>query len=164
MRTVFDERATGDAGLARTTGETLDVDGYLTRDRSVTIGGPDYFGAGIEGTLTLQYDLTDIGAAIPALEIPAGCPPGLVDAPLPADAVLATNLPGLLTFTKLEPVAAVAAFYRDQLPALGWEEQPALFEDDTATIVEFVRGREHLLLRVTAGDPATRVDHALTFD
>ena len=118
----------------------------------------------IEGTATLSYDLTAIGEPATTIEVPPDCPPGLIDLAAPAGATTIVDLPGLQTLATEMPIPDAVAFYREQLPLLGWAEQPALFEDDAATIIEFIRGREHLLLRVTAGDPATRVDLALTFD
>lgn len=161
---TFDERALGDAGIARTEGEVwVAADGgQIVRYRLTTTAGPDYFGPGIEGTATLEYDLAGIGEPAAAIELPADCPPGLVDLPLPAGAVPTINLPGLLAFATPLPVAEAVAFYREQLAVLGWEEQPVLFEADAATVLEFTTGGQRLVLRVASSDPQTLIDLVLS--
>jgi hypothetical protein len=165
LRYIFDERALGDAGLTRTAGEiwVAAEGGHLLSYRLTTTAGEDYFGPGIEGTANIEYDLTRIGEPVAAIELPAYCPPGLVELPLPDGVTPSVNLPGLLAYATAMPVPDAVAFHREQLAALGWAEQLVLFEDEATTVLEFTEGRRRLVLRVAAGATETTVELALAW-
>ena len=65
--------------------------GYLVKYLLTAQGKEDYFGKGIEGTLTLDYELTDVGKPAQLQVLPADCPAGMVNVP---------TLPTCRTLTK----------------------------------------------------------------
>lgn len=58
---TFDERAFGQSGIAKSTGEmwVASDGGYIVKYELTTVGNADYFGEGIEGAITWNYELTD---------------------------------------------------------------------------------------------------------
>lgn len=93
--------------------------GYVVRYDLVIDGGPDLLGEGRTGKLSRHYELTDIGTT--TITIPAGCPAGLLQPPMPADAAVAESLPGFLTLTSKGSVVDTAALYRDTSLTFGWK-------------------------------------------
>lgn len=118
---TFDERALAHAGVTKSSGEVwiASSEGYVVRYIATTTGGPEYFGKGIEGTQTWDYQLSHVGVP-PAFDLPASCPPGLVDAPLMPDAIAVQSEPGLLRFETAASPAEVLAFYDEELSPMGW--------------------------------------------
>jgi len=160
---TFDERALGQAGLATTTGElwVASAGGYLVKYVLSTKGDANYFGDGIEGTLSLDYELTGANQPV-AIALPADCPPGLIDAPQLPDAANLQSLPGLLTYTTATSLADAAAFYKQQLPPLGWAADGDLATTDTTLSQDFTRADQTLTVIVSAGTGGTRVDLMLS--
>ena len=108
---TFDERALGLDGLATSSGElwVASSGGYLLKYVLKTQGDANYFGEGLAGALTLDYELT--GANQPVkVTLPAGCPPGVVDAPRLPDAANIQDLPGLLSYDTATSLANAATF------------------------------------------------------
>jgi hypothetical protein len=118
---TFDERALVQNGRNKSTGEmwVASEGGFIVRYLVTTKGNADYFGGGIEGTLTRDYQLTEVNQPL-TIELPVNCPPGLVDAPLLSDASIVVNLPGLLAYDTGTSVLEARAFYEQELPKLGW--------------------------------------------
>ena len=117
-RYTFDERALGQAGLSKSTGELwLASDGgYVLRYRLATKGD---FGEKTQGTITWEYELTRINQPL-TIKLPGACPPGLVDAPMVPNADSVENDPGVLRYRAPIKVTEAAAFYRKELESLGW--------------------------------------------
>jgi hypothetical protein len=118
---AFDQAAVGLPATAPTSGRIwlAATGGFVVRFESTTTGDARYFGEGTSGTLTTRYELTDVGASVP-IELPPGCPAGLIDAPTPADSTIVESLPGLLRLTTGGSVDATARLYRDTALAFGW--------------------------------------------
>jgi len=118
---AFDERALVQNGRNKSTGEmwVATEGGYIVRYLVTTKGNADYFGGGLEGTLTRDYQLTDINQPL-TIELPADCPAGLVNAPLLPDASNVVNLPSLLAYDTGTSVLEARAFYEQELSRLGW--------------------------------------------
>jgi len=123
---TFDERALGEAGRAESTGELwlATEGGYLVRYLASTQGDEAFFGQGASGTMTWDYQLSDVNAPV-QITLPADCPAGRVDAPRLPDAANVVDVPGWLEYDTATSVAEALAFYEESLPALGWGE-PAL--------------------------------------
>ena len=160
---AFDERALGQLGLAKASGEVWVAaeGGYVVRYLSSTTGDADFFGAGTAGTLALDYELTGAGQP-PAIVIPADCPAGLVDAPQLPDAANVDSQPGALASTTQTSLPDALAFYLSELPALGWTAvgdshaaTPA--PDQTTAILDFTRPGLRLTVVLSAGDGGTSV-------
>ncbi len=159
---TFDERALGQLGLATSSGElwVASTGGYLLKYVLTTKGDANYFGQGIDGTLTLDYELSGVNQPV-AIQLPADCPPSIVDAPRLPDATNAQSLPGLLTYDTATSVAEAAAFYQQQLPGLGWAAAGDPAKTDSAVSLDYARGNQTLTVILTAGEGGTRVNVVL---
>lgn len=118
---TFDERALGQAGLNESSGElwVASQGGYLVRYHLKTEGDENYFGEGMAGTVSWDYELSEVNQ-VAAIQLPENCPAGMVDAPLLPDAAVITNMPGLLQYETAVSVANAFAFYKQELPKRGW--------------------------------------------
>ena len=155
---TFDERAFGNLGLAEADGELwlAAEGGFVVRYLLNTTAGADYFGDGLEGTLTWDYELTDANQA-PAFELHADCPAGMVDAPLPEDAADVVAVPGLLAYsTGLSP-AETATFYEAEMPGLGWVLAGAPLVAEVGVRLDFARAAQTLAVVISAGEGETSV-------
>jgi hypothetical protein len=155
---TFDERALGLQDIAKSTGElwVASQGGYLVKYVLTTVGNADYFGNGIEGTLTWDYELTDVNQPV-AFALPADCPAGMVNAPQLPDASNVQNVPGLLTFDTSSSLADAAAFYQKQIPPLGWTLLGDPATNDTTALLDFTQGDQTMTVIITAGDAGTKV-------
>ena len=142
---TFDERALGETGFTKSTGQVwvASETGVVVRYLLTTTAGADYFGEGIEGTQTWEYNLTDVNQPV-TIDLPAGCPGGLVDAPLMPAAQNVRYLPGVTIYSIAGSIQAVFAFYQEQLPVLGWEAMSEPTAEDTLEIAVFVQGDQQL--------------------
>jgi hypothetical protein len=78
-----------------------------------------YYREGIEGTLNWEYDLTEPNQPV-ILELPPGCPAGLVDAPLMPDAQDIRRQPGASIYLTARSITDVLTFYEANcLPWVG---------------------------------------------
>jgi hypothetical protein len=79
---TFDEHALGHAGRATAIGEmwVASDGGYIVKYLLTTKGDAKYFGEGVEGTLSWDYELTDIGQPV-TITLPDDCPPGMLNVP-----------------------------------------------------------------------------------
>jgi len=159
---TFDERAFGQPDSAQSNGELwiANEGGYIVKYLLTTKGNADYFGEGIEGTLTWDYELTDVNQPV-TITLPDSCPGGLVNVPTLIDASDVLRLPGLLTYHTATSLADAAAFYQQELPKLGWEldGEPALA--DTSALLDYVQGAQTLSVIITADETGTTVNITL---
>ncbi|MBZ0315933.1 MAG: hypothetical protein K8L91_05910 [Anaerolineae bacterium] len=145
---TFDESAQGALDIADSTGElwVASDGGYLLRYTLVTTGGADYFGAGVEGTLAWDYTLSDINQPL-TIELPADCPPGILDVPIMADAVDTAEFPGFTSYTTPSSIQDTVAFYQEQVSALGGQsDNPPTIADETALYGFTLNGQAILLV------------------
>jgi len=155
---TFDQSALGQSGLAPSTGEmwVASKGGYLVKYLLTTKGNADYFGDGVEGTLTWDYELTDVNKPV-KIQIPKDCPGGKVNAPLLSDASNVVDLPGELSFDTSTGPAEVAAFYQKQLPDLGWKLQNGADITDAKALLDFQQGAQDLTVFITTDAGVTSV-------
>ena len=153
---TFDDSAIGQQDVAPSTGEM-----WVAADRPLVVAyrlttkaGAEYFGDGLAGTMSWDYQLTDIDAPA-TFTLPAGCPDGLVDAPLLADAANVSSVPGALTYETASGVADAAAFYEAQLPVLGWAAQEPPTATDAAAFLAYQGPGGTLTVLITAGTMTT---------
>jgi hypothetical protein len=153
---TFDERASGEMDVAKSTGEmwVATAGGYIVKYLLTTKGTEVYFGKGIEGTLSWDYELTGVNQPV-AIELPKECLAGLVDAPLLPDATDVLRVPGLLGYSTHTSLANAAAFYQKQIPLLGWKplDEPAI--TDTFALLNYAREAQTMKVIITAGQDAT---------
>jgi hypothetical protein len=161
---TFDQRALGEDGLTESTGElwVAAQGGYLVAYRLTSAGGADYFGEGVEGTLTLDYALTGINQPV-TIGVPADCPPGMLDVPLLPDASNIVRVPGLLAYDTAADLAAATAFYQAQLPGLGWAADGEPVVTDAATVLSFTQGERQMTVHLSADAGLTTVSLVVAF-
>lgn len=156
---TFDERAFGQLDIAQSTGEmwVASDGGYIVKYLLTTKGNADYFGEGIEGTLTLNYELTDVNQPV-AFALPDDCPAGMVNAPLLPDASNILNMPSILEYETSSNLTDATAFYQEQIPSLGWEllGEPAI--TDTSTILIYTQADQKMTIIITADAGVTTVN------
>lgn len=147
---TFDEAALGLLGSADSSGELwiASEGGFLVRYLVETTSGADYFGAGIEGTLTWDYQLTDVNQPL-ALELPEDCPTGILDAPVLPDATEIARFPGMTTYTTATTLADATAFYEAQFAALGIESSFPATVDETFALLEYEQDEMAITVAIT---------------
>ena len=159
---TFDERAFGQLDIAQSTGEmwVATDGGYVVKYLLTTKGNADYFGEGIEGTITWDYELTDINQPF-TITLPDNCPGGMVNAPLLAEASNILNMPGILMYDTSTSLADTAAFYQQEIPKLGWElvGEPSL--TDTSALLDYIQGDKTLTIIITSDNIKTAVSVVL---
>lgn len=159
---TFDERALGQPSPAKSTGElwVASKGGYIVKYVLSTKAGADYFGDGIEGTITRDYELTGVNKPV-KLELPADCPAGMVNAPELPDATNVVNVPSWLSYDTASSMADAAAFYEKQMPGLGWKvlDKPDL--SDTTAVLGFTQGAQDMSVIITTDAGTTSVEIAL---
>jgi hypothetical protein len=160
---TFDENALGQAGRATSKGEmwVASDGGYILKYLLTTNGKADYFGEGVEGTLSWDYELTGIGQPV-TITLPDDCPPGMLNVPQLPDASSVTNVPGLLRYETSTSLADIAAFYQAQIPPLGWDVGSDPDFTDTSMIVDFTQGTVTLTVTASIDNGVTTVQIAVT--
>jgi hypothetical protein len=159
---AFDQRAIGLDGVARAAGELwLAVDGaYLVRYRLTITAGSEYFGSDGQGTLSYDYNLTDVNQPLD-VGLPGDCPAGLIDAPVANGATNVLSVPGLLQYDTTASVNDALAYYEDQAGALGWTLIQGPLTSENAGLIEYTTAQGPISILATAGDGATTV--SITF-
>ncbi|HEY2980789.1 MAG TPA: hypothetical protein VGJ22_06380 [Anaerolineales bacterium] len=154
---TFDEHAVALRDLADSTGELWIASdgGYVVKYVLTSNGRSDYFGEGIEGTLTEDYELSGVGDPL-NIQLPADCPPGLVDAPRLGDASNVVSDLGVLMYTTASGVQDAAAFYQQELPNLGWQATGEPIVEDTSAWLEFEKDGETLWVSITIEEDGTK--------
>ena len=155
---TFDDRGVGLQDIAKATGEmwVATNGGYIVKYVLTIVGDADYFGTGIEGTLTLDYELTELNKPV-SLTLPADCPAGMVNAPQLPDASNLQSVPGLQSYDTSSSVADAAAFYQKQILDLGWTLPSGPAINDTTAIMDFANGNQTMTVIITTGDTGTKV-------
>jgi hypothetical protein len=155
---TFDQNALGQQGITESKGElwVASTGGYLVKYVLSSKAKADYFGEGIEGTITYDYELTDANKA-PTITLPAGCPPGLVNAPQLPDATNVVSLPGVLSYDTSSKMKDVVAFYNKSLKDLGWKPQGTPTESDTEALLDYEQGGQVMTVVISSQDSITSV-------
>jgi hypothetical protein len=155
---TFDQHALGEDGFNQSTGEMwVATDGsYLVKYVLSKKAGPDFFGSGYDGTLSYDYELTRPDVPV-TINLPADCPPGLVNAPPLPDATNVQNSPGAMSFDSATAMADAAAFYVKQLPPLGWTAQGDPAISDKVANLNFTSGSQAMIITIDAADKGINV-------
>ena len=155
---TFDQLALGQQDLTESTGElwVASEGGYIVKYVLTTKANAEFFGEGMEGTLTWDYQVSDVNAPL-VLTQPDDCPLGLVDAPTLPDASNVVNLGGMLAYETSSSVADVVAFYQEQLPALGWtlQGEPAITEANA--LLTYTMGAKTRTIIISSSETSTEV-------
>ena len=159
---TFDEHALAQQEVTQSTGEmwVASEGGYIVKYVLTTKGDARHFGEGIEGTLTWDYELTDVNQPV-TFKLPADCPAGMVDAPLLPDASKVLNLPGALSFHTSTDLEDAVAFYQEQISGLGWTMQDEPVITATTALMNFAQENRTMTVIISVGDTDTKVQIAL---
>jgi hypothetical protein len=156
---TFDERAMAQENLTKSTGKVwvASPGDYVVRYMLTTKGTSDYFGPGVAGTLTEDYELTDIGKPV-NLQLPDGCPGGTVSLPSLPDAQNVVDNPGSLSYDTATSLADAAAYYQKQVSGLGWT--PISDPDITPTndFFEYAQGDQTMNITISTAAAGSTVD------
>ena len=158
-RSTFEEAALG-------LGATADVEGalwvaaasggYVVRWALTATGDGEFFGSGVSGTWTSTYDLTDANA-VAAIDVPADCPPGVVDAPAIDGATNVVGAPGVLTYEAPSNLTDVVAFYQGRASGLGWTESHEAQITETVIVLEYDAAAGSVTVFASATSSGVRV-------
>lgn len=159
MHYIFDHRSLLETGISEAHGEiwVAPGSGVVLRYLLNMTADADYFGEGIQGTMVLDYALTDIATTLqPAL--PLECQ---LDVPLLADASAVSHLPFWLSYNSSATFSAAAAFYQQQLPEAGWVSLMEPLVSETSTFMEFSRRNQTIGVLITMEETSTLVNIVL---
>ncbi len=131
---VLQANASGDLWIA----ETGD---YVVRYLLRVQGDEAYYGAGVQGEQTTALELTDVGAKKPVVP-PAGCPPPFIDFPVMTDATQVVRTPWGVSYRTGAGLDKTAAFYKEQMKALGWVLEPGGSGSSSRRFLEFSLAKE----------------------
>jgi hypothetical protein len=155
---TFDQRALGEQDLTESTGElwVASEGNYIVKYLLMRKGKADYFGEGIEGTLTLDYELTDPNQPV-TIQLPQDCPPGMVDAPLLPDASDVEKLPGALSYNTATSLEEAATFYQQEIPKLDWTLGGTADVSESAALLTYKKDRQIMTVAITTTNNVTTV-------
>jgi len=110
---------------------------YVTRMIIEGVGTVDMFDEGVdeEGTLILEYNVTDVGAEF-EIELPEGCEDAGAQYPTFEGAADLTSFAGFTTYTVEADLDDVVTFYEEEMAALGYEqpEGEQIFSEGSAIL------------------------------
>lgn len=155
----FDERAIGAADIAESEGELwiASNSGVLLRYTLTTTSGSDYFGEGVEGMLRWDYLLTGVNQP-QTFEVPADCPPPVLDLPMMPDAADVLHYPGWTSYTTASVLDDVIAFYEAQVAAAGGQPSgPPLRSLNGGALYGFTQDNRSLVLIASEEEGGTSV-------
>jgi hypothetical protein len=160
---TFDERAILETGRSTSKGEAwvATSGGYVVKYLLTSKAGPEFFGDGIEGTISYDYELTAVNQPV-TMSLPDDCPPGLVGAPQLPDAANVDSQPGLLSYDTATAPADVVTFYQTELATAGWTSSDDATIDDTSATIEFTQGSATLVLTAVVDGATTSVQLLMT--
>ena len=157
---TFDGRALLEAGGPVTSGEVwVATDGgHVLRFLRTTNADAGYFGGGLAGEMTWDYELTDVNT-LTNVAMPDGCQ---LDTPVMDDALNLLILPEYLGFDTPSSVADAMQFYQVQLSAEGWAVAADPTVSDDTAVADFTKSDKVVHVIVTTTDAGTHVDLAVT--
>ena len=117
---------------------------------SLTLESDTVFGTGITGQQSWEYTLRDPGEG--AVQLPESCPLPLTGIPVPDGATGLAELPAEVRFQTALDAGTLAAFYTDQLGALGYLPQGEGLETANGPLWAYIQQGEggQTMLIVTA--------------
>ncbi|MBN1221180.1 MAG: hypothetical protein JXM69_19815 [Anaerolineae bacterium] len=140
----------------------LVADGY----RSVTEGEEGIFDF---GSVSFEYNLTDMNGdftiTLPEEAKNAGGVGGAAtggaatgDLPVLDDAAEVMSMAGFVSYYTASDIQTVVEYYRQELPALGWQENAQQgYADETSALLGFTKESKTLMVTVTIEDGRTSV-------
>lgn len=92
-----------------------------------------------EGVTTIDYELTEVNGSF-EIAPPQGCEGPSTDVPVMADAKDSMTYGDMISYRTTSPFADVAAFYKAEMPAAGWQESGEAME--TPEFVQLIYTKE----------------------
>jgi hypothetical protein len=155
---TFNQLALGEQDLTDSSGELwiASEGGYIVRFVLTKKADSKYFGEGMEGTLSWDYQLSDVNTPL-TITLPDDCPPGLVDAPMLPDASNVLNIGGMLTYDTASSVEDAVAFYQEQIPASSWVLQGEPIITDVNALLTYTKGNKTMTIIIATVETHTEV-------
>jgi hypothetical protein len=91
-----------------------------------------------EGTLTVEYDLTDINGSF-AIEAPSECQGPATDIPVMADAQDKATFGDTISYSSPSALTDVVAFYQTEMPQAGWQASGEPSNMEGFAMLEFTK-------------------------
>lgn len=156
LRYAVDARAFASAAGATVKGELsmAETGGYVTKYVLGIKGDESYWGKGLSGERTLDFEVRNAGVR-QAVAPPAGCPAPQSDLPALPDAANVERTPWGIRYTTPARLEQVAAFYRERMKALGWELKSSFVQDTQLNSLVFALARERKVLFIRATQQAS---------
>jgi hypothetical protein len=110
-------------GFASSKGDVwMATDGdYVVKYLAEATGKGTLFGsAQEEGTITVEYNLTDVNGSF-TIEVPAECEGPATDIPVMADAQDKSTFGEMISYSSASALADVTNFYKAEMPNNGWQ-------------------------------------------
>jgi hypothetical protein len=141
---AFDRRALALPVVANASGDVwvAERDGHVVRYRMSLDAGPPYFGEGIEGTRSLEYEVSTVNEPL-AIDLPSDCPVPLGIPPLP-DATDVVRRPLLLSFNSRMSLARAVRTYPKLLRAERWKPSIRPAVTRSTALLAFRKGTSNL--------------------
>ncbi len=112
---------------------------YVVKYVSQATGKGTLFGSTQqEGTITLEYNLTDVNGSF-TIEAPAGCETPATDIPLMPNARDVSSFGTTVTYSSASTLAEVVEFYQTEMPKNGWQASSEPMMADTFATLEFTQ-------------------------
>ena len=152
---IFDAAAIRAAGASVDGKAWLAVEGgYLVKYELQLKGGNDFFDQDTSGTFTWEYDLQAINQP-DATALPPDCPIPLPDLPLPDGAQDIVNYPGYTSFTTSASVSDTADFYKQHVPATGFQAAGQPQVSQNVAYLAFIQGSQTITVLISAETTTT---------
>ncbi len=131
--------------------------GYVVKYTGEATGKNALFGQSTEGSFTWEYLVEDVNT-IKEIALPAECEgqKPAADIPIPSNATEKNSFGNIQTFITVDEPAAVAEYYKKELPGQGWQAGAGNSLGDTETL-EFTKEGRKLAITITKNEQGTNV-------
>ena len=132
---------------------------YVVRMVVNGVGTMELFGEGAEeeGTIHVEYNVSDVGAEL-EIDIPEGCEDTGSEFPMMDDATNQASFGGFTSYETSASVEEVVAFYEEEMVALGYEAAEDQFiSEDTAMLTFVQEGMPEISVTINHEDGTTTV-------
>jgi hypothetical protein len=117
----------------------------------------DYFGSGVAGTLNEDYELTSAGKPV-NVQLPDGCPGGMITIPALPDAKNVVTTPGVMTYDTSTSLSDAAAYYQKQTAGAGWAKISDPDISQTSVLMEYNQGDQTMSITISTNAGVTTVN------
>lgn len=158
---VWKESSVVLAGLSSASGDVwVTTDGKtVVKYATKATGKGMFFGSSQgEGTVSVEYNLTEIDGRFEIAE-PPGCATPAADIPMMADARERSTFGEMVMYSSPSAMADVVAFYKDEMPKSGWQLSGDPTEMEELAMLDFTKdGRKaSVMISYDADDELTSV-------